>query len=284
MAKISVETEIHEAMIRLTAAEKRAARALIANYPALGLAPVAEFAEAAETSPASVLRFIAQLGIESYPDFQRRLREELDERIKSPLQKAAAGKHQGSREDFLARYASQIASNLQETVSRLPASEFSSVCAQIANTRGALHLAGGRFTAPIADYMAAHLRIVRPGVRTLEARRASRSDELLDVRPGDAGVLFDIRRYDPEMLSLAQALKMRRARVILITDNWISPVSRYAKYVLPCSVDVEGAWDSSVSLFAIVEAIIARVTELNWTEAETRIAEKEILDGRLPGE
>jgi DNA-binding MurR/RpiR family transcriptional regulator len=61
-------------------------------------------------------------------------------------------------------------------------------------------------------------------------------------------------------------------------------VSRYAKYVLPCSVDVEGAWDSSVSLFAIVEAIIARVTELNWTEAETRIAEKESLDGRLPGE
>ena len=278
MARSSVETDIHEAMARLTAAEKRAARALIANYPALGLAPVAEFADAAETSPATVLRFIAQLGIESYPDFQRRLREELDERMKSPLQKAAAGKNKGGREDFLTRHAAMVVNNIQETIARLPASEFASVCTQIASARGALHLAGGRFTAPIAAYMGAHLRIVRPSVRMLEARRASWSDELLDVRPGDAAILFDIRRYDPELLALARALKSRRARIILITDNWISPVSRYAKYVLPCSVDVGGVWDSSAALFAIAEAIVARVTELNWSEAETRIADKEALD------
>lgn len=278
MARSSVETDIHEAMARLTAAEKRAARALIANYPALGLAPVAEFADAAETSPATVLRFIAQLGIESYPDFQRRLREELDERIKSPLQKAAAGKNKGGREDFLTRHAAMVVNNIQETIARLPASEFASVCTQIANTRGAVHLAGGRFTAPIAAYMVAHLRIVRPAVRMLEARRASWSDELLDVRPGDTAILFDIRRYDPELLALAKALKSRRARIILITDNWISPVSRFAKYVLPCSVDVGGVWDSSAALFAIAEATVARVTELNWSEAETRIADKETLD------
>jgi len=278
MARSSVETDIHEAMARLTAAEKRAARALIANYPALGLAPVAEFADAAETSPATVLRFIAQLGIESYPDFQRRLREELGERIKSPLQKAAAGKNKGGREDFLTRHAAMVVNNIQETIARLPASEFASVCTQIANTRGAVHLAGGRFTAPIAAYMAAHLRIVRPAVRMLEARRASWSDELLDVRPGDTAILFDIRRYDPELLALAKALKSRRARIILITDNWISPVSRFAKYVLPCSVDVGGVWDSSAALFAIAEATVARVTELNWSEAETRIADKETLD------
>jgi hypothetical protein len=47
------------------------------------------------------------------------------------------------------------------------------------------------------------------------------------------------------------------------------------KYVLPCSVDVASVWDSSVLLFAIAEAIIARVTELNWAEAEKRIASKE---------
>ena len=86
------------------------------------------------------------------------------------------------------------------------------------------------------------------------------------------------------MLSLAKTLKSKRCRVILITDNWISPASRYANFVLPCSVDVEGVWDSSVSLFAIAEAIIARVTELNWAEAEKRIADKEHLDEYLSGD
>lgn len=278
MASSSVESRIHEVMGRLTAAEKRAARALIANYPTLGLAPVAEFAAAAETSPATVLRFVAQIGFDSYPDFQRRLREELEERMKSPLQKAAAGPLDSGRTGFLPRFAAQVIANLEETVARLPSSEFSGVCAQIANRRSRCHLAGGRFTGPIAEYMMAHLRIVRPDVRLLDARPASRADELLDVRANDVAVIFDIRRYDPEMLDLAKALKVRRARVILITDTWISPVSRYARYVLPCGVDIAGAWDSSAALLCVTEAIIARVTELNWAEAERRIAENEALD------
>ena len=37
----SIETEIHQAMPRLTSAEARVARALLGDYPSLGLAPVA---------------------------------------------------------------------------------------------------------------------------------------------------------------------------------------------------------------------------------------------------
>ena len=41
---------------------------------------MAEFAQQAGASSATVLRFVSQLGYKSYPDFQRALREELEER------------------------------------------------------------------------------------------------------------------------------------------------------------------------------------------------------------
>lgn len=279
MARASVETQIHEGMQRLTSAEKRAARALLANYPALGLGPVAEFAKNSGASAATVLRFVSQLGFESYPEFQRQLREELEERIKTPLQKAERlGRKRGPAE-FLPGFMARVGENLQETTVRLPVSEFEAVCRRLADDRAGCHLIGGRFTDPIAAYVAAHLRVVREGVRKLEDRHANRVDQLLDIRARDSIVIFDIRRYDRELESVALAARARRAFVILITDAWISPISRHAQHVLPCSVDVSRTWDSSAVLFAVAEAMIARVTDLCWDGARARMAAKEAMDG-----
>lgn len=276
MVDTSIEAAIHKAMAQLTSAEARAARALLGDYPTLGLAPVAEFAALSHTSAATVLRFVAQLGFGSYPDFQRKLRDELSERIKSPLDKTAdAGGAPPTA--FLSRFVKRLEANLEETASRLPEAEFEAVCACIAAARGGVHLVGGRFTDALAAYMAAHLRIVRPGVRKLEDRHASRADQLLDIGARDVVVILDIRRYDENLALLASAARERRATVVVITDGWVSPASRYARHVLPCAVDVGRTWDSNSALFALGEAIIARVTELSWDKAKARVEAKEAL-------
>lgn len=275
MTQPSIETEIHQAMARLTSAEARAARALLNDYPTLGLAPAAEFAEQSRTSAATVLRFVSQLGFASYPDFQKRLRNELSERIKSPLDRPhRVAQDQG--DSFLGRFAQRLQANLEGTVAQIPQAEFEAACAAIAAARG-VHLIGGRFTDAIAAYMAAHLRVVRPGVRKLEGRPASHSDQLLDVGARDVVVILDMRRYDEELTRLAGAVKNRGAKVLLITDTWISPVSRYARHVLPCKVDVGATWDSNTALFAIGEAIVSRVSELLWESAEARVEAKEAI-------
>ena len=269
----SVEVGIHDAMHELTSAEKRAARALLGNYPTIGLGPVAEFAAQAEVSAATVLRFVSRLGYGSYPDFQRALRRELEERVQSPLRRGEARPPRPSQSDgFLDGFVDRATGNLRGSAARIPTSEFEAVCRKLAEGKGACHLSGGRFTDAMARYMEAHLRVVRPGVRRLEERLASRRDQLLDIHPGDLVIMFDVRRYDPQLMELARELKELRAFPILITDEWISPVSRYAKIVLPCQTATDRVWDSNAALFVLVEAIIARTTELSWQSAEPRIA------------
>ena len=97
----------------------------------------------------------------------------------------------------------------------------------------------------------------------------------IDVKPGDLAVLFDVRRYDPAMLDIAHTLSRRKAHIVLITDEWLSPITRHARYCLPCRTETGRTWDANAVLLGLVEAIIARVTELGWKTASERIGELE---------
>ncbi|MDP2779678.1 MurR/RpiR family transcriptional regulator [Devosia sp.] len=268
----SVAGRIHDAIAGLTAAEKRAARGLLGSYPTLGLAPVAEFALHAGVSSASVLRFVAQLGYKSYPDFQRALRDEMEQRSKSPLQRSPTGISESPDDPrFLDHFIAQAVDNLRRAAALIPASEFEAVCTRLAESRGTCWLAGGRFTDFLAGYMEAHLRLIRPGVRRFDGRPATQADQMLDVRDGDTAIIFDVRRYDPALLQLASDLAAKRVQIVLITDEWMSPVSRFAKLVLPGYTEMGRTWDANGALLTVVEAVLARTTELTWTTASKRM-------------
>lgn len=267
----TVAARVHDLNEALTGAGRRAARGLLGNYPLLGLAPVAEFAQAAGVSAATVVRFVAQLGFKSYPDFQRALREELEERSKSPLQRPALSAEPLGEQTFLGAFLDQSARRLRETVELIPAWEFDAVAKRLAESKGNCYLAGGRFSDFLAGYMEAHLRLVRPGVLRLDGRPATRAGQMIDIRAGDLVILFDVRRYDPILLETATLLARRRAHIVLITDEWLSPIARYAKHVLPCRTETGSTWDANGALLSLVEALIARTTELAWTTASKRM-------------
>lgn len=267
----TVAARVHDLNDALTGAGRRAARSLLGNYPSLGLAPVAEFAAGAGVSAATVVRFVAQLGFKSYPEFQRALREELEERSKSPLQRPALGAEPLGEQTFLGAFLEQAARRVRDTGDLIPAWEFDGACQRLAEGRGGCYLAGGRFTDFLAGYMEAHLRLVRPGVRRVDGRPATRADQLIDVKAGDLAILFDVRRYDPLLLDTATALARRRAHIVLVTDEWVSPIARHARHVLPCRTETGRTWDANGALLALAEAVIARVTELAWPIARRRI-------------
>jgi DNA-binding MurR/RpiR family transcriptional regulator len=109
--------------------------------------------------------------------------------------------------------------------------------------------------------MAAHLAIIRPGIIHLAGQESGWPDRLLDVGRRDVVVIFDIRRYQDGLLALAEMSVRRGARVVLVTDQWISPIARLASHVIAARTGVPSAWDSSASLFVVAERLIAGVTD-----------------------
>jgi len=275
-----VAERVRDAMPGLTNSEKRAAQALLANYPLLGLETVARFAGQAGVSAPSILRFIGRIGFVSYADFQRRLMEEVEARLLSPLEKADAGKRPAGGGRPRGGFADAVAGNVTETFRRLPAGEFDAVTATLADPRRPLHLLGGRFTDPLARYMTAHLRILRPNVSHLDGQRANWRDQLIDMGSRDVLFLIDIRRYQDDLAELAAEAAKRRVSTILLTDQWLSPVARNARHILPARVAVPSAWDSNVALLAVIEALVAEVTARRGAESRSRMAAIEAIRGK----
>ena len=269
----SVAELIRRDLGTMTPNERRAAHRLLADYPVAGLDTVARFGKAADVSGPTVLRMIAKLGFKSYGGFQRALRAELAARLETPLMKGSAVAGNGR----LGLFAEAAIANIRETASNIASDEFDAVAKLLSDGARPVHVIGGRFTDSLADYLVAHLRVLRPRVRRVSGNAQNWLDQLLDIGKRDAVLIFDIRRYAPDIATFAGKAAARGATVVLFTDQWLSPVSRVARHVLPAHVIAPSVWDSSAGLVLLIEALLSAVATELGPETRKRLSAVEMM-------
>ncbi|SUA88490.1 bifunctional glucokinase/RpiR family transcriptional regulator [Brucella intermedia] len=268
----SVAELINERIDTMPAGERSAAQTLIANYPILGLKTVAEFSALAGVSSPTILRFVNRLGFQNYPDFQARLQDELAAQLQSPHHR---NEQPGTGPDTAYPAVEHTLENIRESFRHLGEKQLRQAVSALTDAKGNIYLIGGRFTDPIAQYMAAHLTIIRPHVFHLGGQESVWRDRLLDMGKRDVLVVFDIRRYQDSLLQLAEKARSRGVEVVLVTDQWLSPIARVARHVLAGRTAVPSAWDSSAALFVLAETVIREMTRMLEKDSAARIAELE---------
>jgi DNA-binding MurR/RpiR family transcriptional regulator len=90
-------------------------------------------------------------------------------------------------------------------------------------------------------------------------------------------MVFDIRRYQDDVVALAREAASRGATVICFTDRWMSPVTRVAHHIVAARTAAPSNWDSSLALLAVIEALLAKLTRATWETAKPRIEAVEML-------
>lgn len=160
---------------------------------------------------------------------------------------------------------------IESTVTSLPEHEFDRAVALLCNTSLQITSIGGRFSHLLATYLDLHLRLMRPNTLVHAQHPNNDSTFIADLSKRDVCVFFDFRRYQKDTVDLAKAARGRGAKIILITDPWLSPVSFNADVVLPARVESAGSFDSIVPATVLVEALIAAVHVKLGPAAEDRM-------------
>ena len=261
----------------LTAAERKLMTALFANYPMAGLVSITEFARVAAVSTPSVLRLAKKLGFAGFPSFQEELRAELSAQLQNPIAKHDRWSADAPDTHILNRFASAAMENLSGSLKLMDHRDFDAVVALLADRHRRIHVAGGRITQSIASYLVTHLAMARPGVSLVPATQSFWPQYLLDIGKPDVLVVFDIRRYDARMLEFAASAKERGTRIVLITDQWISPIARLAVQTLPLRIEAPSSWDSNIVPLFVAEALVAATVNAAWRDTEARISALESL-------
>ena len=95
----------------------------------------------------------------------------------------------------------------------------------------------------------------------------------------DALIIFDIRRYQESLFAFGKVAASLGVTVILFTDQWLSPIARYARQTVTCRTAAPSAWDSCAALIAVIEALMAQLTLEGGAATAERIAALEALRG-----
>lgn len=279
---MGVETEtvyerLQNSFESLTRAERQLASVLLENWPVSGLGSITTIASNADVSTPTVARMIQKLGFSGYPGFQAALRDELEAKISSPIEKHDRWSSEVPDTHILNRFADAILTNLRQSLSQINPDDFDKACALLANLESSVFVTGGRITHTLADYLFLHLQMIRAGTTLISSSNAAWPHYMLDMAANDVLVVLDVRRYQNDLLKLAEAAEARGVKIILITDQWRSPVATHATYTFSCRIEAPSAWDSNAALLVLLETMIAHVQTSTWDTTGKRTEELEDL-------
>ena len=267
----TISDRIHEMLDQLTRAERQLALSVLENYPASGLGPLTALAKNADVSVPTVARMVQKLGYKGYPEFQSGLRDELKARVQTPIAKHDTWAEAAPSEHILNRFTEAVIDNIRLTLGQIDPAAFDHACDLMADEDRHLYIVGGRITHTLAEYLFLHMQVIRPNLTHVQSTSNTWPHYLLNAKEGDVFVIFDVRRYENNTLKLAELAHARGAKIILMTDQWRSPVHQMATVCLSNRIVVPSAWDSATTTMLLLETMISAIQTLNWAQTKERI-------------
>ncbi len=267
---LGVAERVRRSLGELSRSERKVARALLSGPPTIGLESVSQLAARAEVSGPTVSRFVSRLGFDNYAAFQQALRDDLSERVLSPVE-VYRSHVADSDHSTLSRASAALADAVTGTLAQLSPPDFERAATLLADERHRVVMSGGWTSHLLAALLTSLVRPFRSGVHHVPSLAAERTAALADLSRGDTVVLFDYRRYELDTFEFARLARERGARLILLTDPWLSPIADLADAVLPAQVDGPSPFESLTPTVALVETLATDVAHRLGAAGDARL-------------
>ncbi|MEP6297438.1 MAG: MurR/RpiR family transcriptional regulator, partial [Ilumatobacter sp.] len=256
----------------LTPAERDLAASLVDDPTTWAFSTVAELAESVGTSGPTVVRFAVSLGFAGFGELQGRVRGELTDRLRRPIDRL-----RGTVDDDTSASGAApldhalVADAIAATFERLDDDRIDAVVDAIAGAEDRVWIVASESSSPVAHLLATNLSLLRPGVVHLTGSGPSTGAAIADASGRDAAVAVDFPRYEQAVVDLAGALAERGVLVTALTDGPLSPLVDVATAWCGVVVPSVGPFDSATSTIALAEVIIARVAARLGGDAAERL-------------
>ncbi|TJU95852.1 MAG: MurR/RpiR family transcriptional regulator [Mesorhizobium sp.] len=257
--------------LALTPSEEKIVRLLLTDYPTSGLGTASSLARRAGVSDPTVVRLVVKLGYDGFPDFQAKLLAEVEARLHSPLLMMEAKRQSGSSDSAVLAYLDSVAAALQKATAATPVQTYERAARLLMEAKGEIVLVGGRFSRHIAGMLAGYLAQFRSGVRDLGVLSPQTFDTLADLGRRDVLVVFDYRRYQLDVMAYASQAAALDVRILLFTDQWLSPISNLAEVTIVSPLEVASPYDTLAPATAQMEALTAHIVSTLGDDARARI-------------
>src|SRR5690606_31214162 len=231
-----------------TPSERQIADRLLGDPVTSGFATATELAKELGISASTVVRFAQSLGFGGWLELQGALKHERSEWQR--LVDLAPGEGH-----FLSEFVNTELDNLRFLLGQ---DDQLDAAAQILADADQVWLLGNRASSHVTTMAHQFLTITRPGVRLLSGDVRTTPETLLDAAPGNAALVLSMARYAQATTDIGRHLA-KVMPLVLLTDEFASPLLRFAAVHLRFGTASVTSWKSSTAAFSLMQALVMAI-------------------------
>jgi len=257
---------------QFTKAQKKIAAYFLDNQLLLSQKSLRQVADESGVSDASVLRFVREIGYDGYNALKDDLHAIISERValgtlSSRLDRRAV---LPADQSFADCFAQKMHENIDNVFRQNNMAEFDQIVEQL-STAKRKYIVGFRGCSGVAHFFARTLRFVINDVVEATTSDVDTFGLLQDIGEQDVLIILSFARYyrmDIEVCKLAQE---KNVKIILLTDDLISPVASYADHTIVVGTDSMSFYNSMTALNFVCEYILTLLCVKKEREIRDRL-------------
>jgi DNA-binding MurR/RpiR family transcriptional regulator len=230
------------------------------NHPEeVAVSTLVRLADLADVPPATITRFAKELGFQGFADLQLVFRERLlGPRLPYAERRAAPGitdtdlDRPGHVFGSFVQAAVQSLIRIEEALDR----DELAACVEVLATTEVVHVAAARGAFGLGAYTVYGLGSIGRRAQLIDNLGAMRAMQVAAMGLGDTLLAMTFDDYTPETVEVVKLAAARGNRVLVITDNALSPVAGLATHALYVNEARLGHFRSQVPAMVVAQAMI----------------------------
>jgi DNA-binding MurR/RpiR family transcriptional regulator len=232
---------------------------IVENYEEAIFLTASQLAHSVGVSEATVVRLAQALGFDGYPGMQSKFREGLQNRLSTVTRLEHTVDHVRQVGDVVVKVLQEDIQNLSQTLRNLPIEVFEQAVTDIEKAKR-IFVVGLRGAHAPALTLATYLRFLGKQAQLLMPGHGELWDILQGLEKTDLVIGISLPRYTSITVEVLEHARKQRARVGAITDSPLSPLARYAHWVLTAECQLDSFIESFTAVTSLINALLTAMS------------------------
>jgi len=243
---------------KLTPAQKRVLKYIFNNLEDSIFLTASALGRKTGVSEATIIRLAQNLGFSGFPDFQKNLREHLQQRITTVNRLEKTLEHPHSSDSLIGILKMDI-KNISLMAESISEKTFQEIVSHLWKAKK-IFIIGLRSAYSLGVYMKFGLRFLGKDVTLLDPGQWDPWDQLIPLGKDNFVVGISFPRYARMTIDAVAFAKDRRCRVLAITDSLVSPLTTYSDWVLIAPCQSYSYMDSFTAAMALIHTLLTAMS------------------------
>lgn len=242
----------------MTKKEKLISAYVTEHIDTIGLETVTSLSRNIGVSDATVIRFVRDIGYDSFSDFKKQMNSRMLKQYNSALsanelyKKTMCSLNEDSLITDLLECTYQ---NLRDVALKLDMKKLEEAVKLIMHSRNKF-IVGFRGGASCASFLARKLIYLTSQVTLCDSAESMTIEKIFDISTEDCVVLYSFQRYSEIVYPMLDIIQKNQAHIIVISDDQEYPPAPWADIIIPVSVKGLGFVNSYIAPLYLTELIL----------------------------